>query len=323
MRKKERTVKFKEKSVVNKIFMIVVCVVLCVYALSIITPLVWGIITSLKSNLDFTVGANVIGFPNLDKSVKWNSRAEFLQLANYKVVLSEFEFDKTVTFYIGDTLVQHKSHNDFFAMLFNTLLIAGLGAFLQTIVPLIMGYACAKYPFKYSNVLFAIALLAMVMPVVGAYPSEITLLRNLGVYDTIFGFIFQKCYFGGMYFFVFYGFYKSLPDSYCEAAEIDGASQFRCLTMIILPLTIKMIGTIWLIQFVHFWNDYTTPLLYMPTYPTLAYGVWFLTFGSNQSLTKLPYRVAGAMTLALPILILFIFLKDKLMGNITMGGLKQ
>jgi len=63
--------------------------------------------------------------------------------------------------------------------------------------------------------------------------------------------------------------------------------------------------------------------LYMPTYPTLAYGVWFLTFGSNQSLTKLPYRVAGAMTLALPILILFIFLKDKLMGNITMGGLKQ
>lgn len=320
---KEKKQKFKEKSLVNKIFMTVVCIVLVLYAISILVPLVWGLITSLKNNLDFTVGGNVIGFPNLDKTVKWNSRLEFFNLENYRVVLNEFVFDKEVTFYIGDTLVMHKSKNDIWAMIFNTLLIAGFGAFLQTIVPLIMGYACAKYNFAYSKVLFAIALLAMIMPVVGAYPSEITLLRNLGVYDTIFGFILQKCYFGGMYFFVFYGFYKALPDSYCEAGEIDGASQFRCLITIVLPLTIKMIGTIWLIQFVHFWNDYTTPLLYMPTYPTLAYGVWFCTFGSNQSLTKLPYRVAGAMTLALPILVLFVILKDKLMGNITMGGLKQ
>ena len=79
---KEKKKKFNEKSLVNKIFMVTVCVVLSLYAISILIPLIWGVITSLKNNLDFSVGGNVIGFPNLDKNVKWNSRAEFFNLEN-------------------------------------------------------------------------------------------------------------------------------------------------------------------------------------------------------------------------------------------------
>lgn len=315
--------KYKEKTTINKIFIILVFIVLIVYAISIIFPLAWGVLTSLKSYHDFTIGENVLGLPNIDEGVVWNSRSEVFRLANYTEVFRNFSFSKEIAFYIGNTKVLHKSENNLLTMIFNTMLLSVVGALLQSIVPAIMAYATAKFTFKYNIVVFNAALFAMIMPVVGAYPSEITLLRNLGLYDTVFGFMLQKCYFGGLYYFVFYGFYKSLPDAYTEAAEIDGASNFRCLIMIIIPLSMKMLSTVWLIQFVHFWNDYTTPLLYMPTYPTLAYGVWFLTFGSNQSLTQLPYRVAGAMTLAIPIIILFLFLKNKLMGNITMGGIKQ
>jgi ABC-type glycerol-3-phosphate transport system permease component len=315
--------KKQEKSIVNKIFVAFVFVVLALYTITIIYPLVWGLITSLKSHYDFTIDGNVIGFPNLDASVTTNSRKEFFQFENYQVVFKNFNFIRRVSFYIGDLRVQHQSENNVLTMIANTFLLAFLGSFLQSFVPCIVAYAVAKFDFKYSKLLFACALFAMIMPVVGAYPSEITMLRNLGLYDTLLGYFLQKCNFMGMYFFVYHGFYKAFPNSYTEAAEIDGASYFRCLISIILPLSVKMISSVFLIQFVHFWNDYQTTYLYMPTYPTLAYGVWFLTFGSNQSLTKITYRVAGAMTLALPILVVFIVLKDKLMGNITMGGIKQ
>lgn len=146
----------------------------------------------------------------------------------------------------------------------------------------------------------------------------------MGIYDTFVGYLLQKASFGGMYYFVFLGFYESLPDSFAEAAEIDGASQFSVLMRIILPLSIKTLSTVFVIQFISAWNDYQTAYMYMPSHPTLAYVVWFLT-NNNQSSGggDMVVRVAGAMALAVPILVAFIFLKNKLMGNVTMGGLKQ
>lgn len=78
--------KKQEKSIVNKIFVAFVFVVLVLYTITIIYPLVWGLITSLKSHYDFTIDGNVIGFPNLDASVTTNSRKEFFQFENYQVV---------------------------------------------------------------------------------------------------------------------------------------------------------------------------------------------------------------------------------------------
>ena len=105
---------------------------------------------------------------------------------------------------------------------------------------------------------------------------------------------------------------------------MDGASQLRIMTSIILPLSVKIISTVWLILFVQLWNDYQTPMLYLPTLPTLAYGVYYVTeIDHSGDLTQTPIKVAGCMLLALPILVIFIFLKDKLMGNVSMGGVKE
>ena len=145
---------------------------------------------------------------------------------------------------------------------------------------------------------------------------------GLGIYDTFFGYLLQKATFGGMYFFVFSAFYESMPDSFSEAAEIDGASYFNILITIIIPLSMKMISTVLLIQFIHGWNDYQTAYLYMPSHPTIAYAVWFLTTNNAIGNGSMVIRVAAAMALTTPILLAFIILKDKLMGNLTMGGLK-
>lgn len=140
----------------------------------------------------------------------------------------------------------------------------------------------------------------------------------------------QKFHFSGMYFFVYYAFYEGLSDAYSEAAEIDGASQFKILLHIIIPLSMKMIGSVMLIQFINLWNDYQTPLLYLPTKPTLAYSVYLFMAGQgdgvlgfpNNLKTNYPLQTAACMVLAVPVLIIYCAFNKKLLGDISMGGIK-
>ena len=311
--------KKQEKGIFNKVFVISVSILLAVYALAMIFLLGWGLLTSLKSRTDFLFAENVLGFPNLEYS-----REELLHFENYKLIFENFNFTEKVVFYSGNELITHESESNFFTLILNTFLYAGVGSFIAAIVPAIVAYTCVKYKFRFSKILYAVVLFVYIVPVVGNYPSAITVLRDLGLYDSFGGNYIQKFSFTGMYFFVYWAFYESLSDTYSEAAEIDGASQIRILTSIILPLSIKIISSVWLILFVQQWNDYQTPMLYLPTKPTLAYGVYYMTqINHSGKLTQTPTKIAGCMLLALPILVIFIFLKDKLMGNVSMGGVKE
>ena len=316
----------QEKSILNKVIITSICVVLSIYVLSMLFPLAWGLLTSLKDPVDFgMLGQNVLGLPNLDESVLWNSREAFFKLANYKVVFEKFDLVLDFshkTFYSAGREVYHEAQGGVFGIFLNTILYTTIGSVVTTVCTALTAYVTAKFDFKFSNFLYTVLLVVMIIPIVGAQSSTINVLQSLGLYDTWIGYAIQHCTCTGMYYFVFYGFYKSLPDSYAEAAEIDGASNWNIFTSIIIPLSIKQLGTVWLVQFVALWNDYQVPLMYLPTKPTLAYTVWYLTIGSSR-LGDAPIKVAAAMTLALPILIMFIFLKNRLMGNVSMGGLKE
>lgn len=81
--------------------------------------------------------------------------------------------------------------------------------------------------------------------------------------------------------------------------------------------------TIFLIYFIEFWNDYQMALLYMPTHPTLAYGVYYMKENRDPEMSREPLRLASCVIMALPILIVFIALRDKIMGNVSEGGVKE
>lgn len=323
--------KKKETSIVNKIFVISLCVLLSLYALSMIMTILWGFMTSLKNPLELDPATNNwLGFPILDSNEMINSTEHFFKLENYVSIFKNYSkyegqiFSKGITYYAfgGTYKVVHANNNTgLLGVAFNTIIYTVIGSVLHTIIPAIVAYACIKYDNPVAKIIVGAALFALTTPIIGAQASMLTMLRNLALYDTIWGYLLQKAGFGGTYFFVFIAFYQSVPDSFSEAAEIDGASQFHILMKIILPLSIKTLSTVFLIQFIHFWNDYQTANLYMPTQPTLAYFVWKMT--TLSSLNEPTLKIATTMMLALPILIAFIFLKDKLMGNVSMGGLKQ
>lgn len=315
----------KQKDVVNRILITCLIVFLIIYALSIMFMLLWGVLTSLKNSDDYF--ANKLGIPTLEYS-----RKEFLNLYNYIQVFKNFEFPVRASFYSNGQKIIHSATMNIGSLLLNTVIYAIAGAFLHAFVPCLVAYLCVKYPYKLSEVIYSVCLIIMIIPIIGAYPSEISLLRSLGLYDTWLGYFLQKMNFTGMYFFVFHAYFRSLPDAYTEAAEVDGASQTAILFQIILPLVSKMILTVVLILFVQLWNDYQTPLLYLPTKATLAYGVYYMAYavpiGSLSQEAQAvfgftPGKIAACMVLALPILVLFIFLKDKLMGNVSVGGIKD
>jgi ABC-type glycerol-3-phosphate transport system permease component len=81
----------KEKSTINRIFWISICVLLTIYALSIIFTLLWGLVSSLKNQKEFLFDSSSwLGFPILDPTVKWNSRNQFFKLSNYLQIFEDY-----------------------------------------------------------------------------------------------------------------------------------------------------------------------------------------------------------------------------------------
>ena len=188
-------------------------------------------------------------------------------------------------------------------------------------MPALTAYLCAKYPYKLSAIIVVVYTLMMCMPIVGSTPFELTFLRNTGLYDNIIGNYIQKMTGSGMYFFVYLAYFKGTSETYREAAQIDGASQLRIMTTIYFPLAIKIIATVFLIQFVALWNDYQTPLLYLPDFPTVASGIYQIKLES-ASRGDTPSYFAGLTLSVAPVLVLYACFSDTIMKNFNMGGLK-
>ena len=111
--------------------------------------------------------------------------------------------------------------------------------------------------------------------------------------------------------------------SYAEAAFIDGAGHFRTMVQVMLPLTRTIFGVLFLTQSIGLWNDYMCPIYFLPSYPTISYGAWLFQFNvENPEVAVAPIQLAGLLTLAVPIFVLFMIFKNKMMGSLTIGGLK-
>ena len=299
MKKKTRK-KFK-----LEIFFVIIFFILFLYTVSMLLPLLWGFSTALKSQTEFL--ENVVWFP---KGYFWTWKWK-----NF--------IDVTDGFFCQITTEEGRFYVRFPAMFINTMLYAVGSAFIQTIVPCIVGYMTAKFDYKFSRFINTLVIVLMVLPIVGSAPSELQILQKLNLYDTMIGNYIQKFNFLGMYYLIFYAAFKALPNDFMEAAYVDGASEFRVMLQIAVPMMATIMGTVFLIKFIEFWNDYQTPLLYLPSHATLARGLFNLSQLKQGDFATVPFRTAGCMLFAVPVFVLFVIFKEKLMGNISMGGVKE
>lgn len=283
--------------------MLILGIVLAIYSISLFIPILWGIFASLKDPIELRL--NMFGLPK-----NW-------LFSNYTMVLK--------TFYVPVQTASGATRNVYvWEQLIYSIVYAVGGAFLQTFVQYIMAYVSARFKFKFGKVVYAIVVFALAFPQVGTMASSLYVAGALHLTDNIVGILVIRGYFLGMYFLVFHAQLKAFPKDFSEAAYIDGAGNFTVMFRIIFPMVSTSFFSIALLQFIASWNDYTTPMLYMPNVPTLSYGLYYYNdLCRINVIMNTPMKLTACIMMVIPVLVLFLIFHKRLLGNVSMGGLKE
>lgn len=279
--------KRKSKSVFNVILLII----LVLYVLILGTMVAWVFLNSFKGDFDFD------DYP-LRLPAKW-------LFSNYADAMKNLVLRRGAITY------------DFYGMMLTSVAYSVGCATVSVGVTAITAYTCSQFKYKFSSLIYGVVLFTMIFPIIGSGPSEMQIVSKLGLKNTMYGMYILKANFLGMYFLVFYAGFNGMSKTYSEAAKIDGANNYTIMFRIYFPMVMGTFFTIWLLYFINYWNDYQTPLLYLPDRPTIAYGLF--TFTSNGGYST-PLKFCACLIITLPVFILFMIFKDKLMGKISIAG---
>lgn len=290
----------KIKTSWNPIFVFIL-VILIIYVLILMIPLLWGFITSFKDDF-FDFRNNIFGLPK-----KWIFNNYVEAFKNFYVEVEDGDGYRNV--YIPEQF-------------FNSIVYSTGCAFFATLVPCVTGYLTGRFNYKFSRIITTIIIICMVLPIVGSLPSQIQFAKGLGLYDNFIGMWIMKANFLGMYTLIFQGMFRKIPKDYTEAAKIDGASNLQIMIKVMFPIVASTFLTIFLLNFIGFWNDYQTPLIFMPNKPTIAYGLYCFNRLTDGDLSTIPMKLTGSMIVLVPILIVFLVSQKRLMKNNISGGIK-
>ena len=181
-------------------------------------------------------------------------------------------------------------------------------------------YALGRYKFSGRNIVMIVLIVCMMIPVYGTGSATLIMYHKLGFYDSPL-FILSSTGIIGPTVLVVMTFFQSMSNTYEEAAKIDGANKAQIFLKVYVPMVMPAVSAIAINAFIHGWNDYMTTLYYMPHYPTLSTGLYIYESTSKYNMDK-PVFFAGVIMCAIPPLILFTIFSDKIMKNVSIGGIK-
>ena len=262
-------------------------VVLCLLALTLALPLVWLISTSLKTGSQtFLMPPKWIPDPFV-----WSNYAEAFRA----VAFHEYFWNTIRIVFFATT---------------GALLTASLAA-----------YAFARLRFPLREPLFLLVLSTIMLPSIVTLIPTFIVFRTLGWIDTLLPLIVPLWFGGGAFnIFLFRQFFMTIPLELDEAARIDGASNFRIYCGVILPLSKPVLATIAVFAFIHNWNDFFEPLIYLQSPENWTMAIGLRGFRGLYS-TEWNLMMAASTAMILPLLILFFFAQRYFVSGIQMSGL--
>ena len=288
-------------------------VVLGLYVISMILPLLWTILTTLKSVVEYkyfempsgTMGNNL-----------WWPRDPSLE--NYKTAYQFFYIEVDIIYEGVSYLLRY----NIFQQFWNSILFSVGSAAALTITSLMMGYAAARFRYKFSEFIYVFVLVAIALPIVGSMPSEIATAQGLGIFDTFLGIWIMRSTFLNTYFLIYYAQFKMIPMDYTEAAKIDGASPLSVMLRIIVPLAAGTTTAVFVLNFIALWNDFQIPMVYLPSHPVAAYGMYQFQNTAIVEIANTPTRLAGICLMTFPIVVFYAIFNKRLNVNLSVGGIK-
>ena len=185
-----------------------------------------------------------------------------------------------------------------------------------------IAYAVARFRFPGRDFLYGLVIFAKTIPIIGSGPAEFKLISSLGMVNNPA--LIWLAWAGGFdfAFIVLYGTFKGISQTYSEAAKIDGANNLYVLFNIILPQATPAIIALSIEEAIGIWNNYGTVMIYLREYPNLAYGLYLFSAESNYIVDSKPIYFAAVVISSIPPIVLYMANLNKILTNITTGGLK-
>ena len=263
------------------------------FALLFALPLVWLVLSSLKTNRELT------SFPPgfFPEKVIWD---------NWPRVLREYDFGRWYR---------------------NTLFLAVNAALGSVVSSALVAYGFARVKWRGRGIFFALCLVTMLLPGVVTQIPVYIIWRKLGALGTYYP-LMVGAWLGSPYFiFLIVQFFRTIPGELSDAARVDGCQELGIFTRIYLPLCKPALAVVALFAFVGTWGDVLGPLIYIirTKMYTLALGLKLmrdLASTSTAEGTDWSGMMVGTGLAALPVIIIFFFAQKTFIEGITFTGLK-
>lgn len=273
-----------KKAVAGKVCVYIILILL---ALVMIIPFLWMLSASIKSDREVFQMNPFVWIP---ENPKWS---------NYKEIWTKIPF---ATF-VGNTV-------------YLTIIVTAL----QLLTSSFAAYSFAKLEFKHKNGLFLAYIATIAMPWQVYMVPQFIMMRKMGLNDKLLAIICLQA-FSAFGVFMMKQFYEGIPDDLCEAARIDGMSEYRIYAKIMLPLSKPALSTLTIFTFVTTWNDYLGPLIYLKSQEKKTIQLGLKMFISQYS-SDYGLIMAGSVLSLIPVLLMFLFLQKYFVEGVASTGLK-
>jgi multiple sugar transport system permease protein len=186
-----------------------------------------------------------------------------------------------------------------------------------------VAYAFARLKFPGRDLFFIIILATMMLPYqVTMIPIYLFFNDFLGWGNSFLPLIIPTFFANAYDVFLLRQFFRTIPEEMCDAARVDGASEWQIFTRIILPLSVPVLATVTVFTFLWAWNDFTGPLLFLTSPKNFTMALGLQDFQSQRTMVW-NQLMAAATVFTVPIVIAFFFAQKTFIQGIKLTGSKE
>jgi len=273
-------------------------ILLTVWALIVLFPFYWMLLSSLKSTAAY----------------------------NGELTPSFFTLNPTLENY---TAAFNSQEEPLGRYLLNTLIFTVITTASMMVVIVLAAFAFARLKFRGRNVLFALFLSLMMIPNELVIITNFVTVKTLGLTDDAGNAI---RHFTGLilpsitsifYIYLLKENFESIPEELYKAAKVDGTSDLKYLLKVMLPISRPTIVTIIILKVIECWNSYVWPRLITtkPQFFLVSNGIQNIR-ESGAGRDNVPAMMAAVVVVSVPLIVLFLLFRDKIMAGVSRGGTK-
>ena len=206
--------------------------------------------------------------------------------------------------------------------LLNTLIFSLSTTVIMLVVIILAAFAFARLDFKGKNIAFTLLLALMMIPNELVIITNYATITELDLRNTFMGLILPSVT-SIFYLYLLKENFAQIPDELYLAAQVDGSSDFNYLIKVMVPISSPTIVTILILKIIECWNSYVWPRLITDdeAYFLVSNGIQTIR-ESGFGRDNIPAMMAAVVVISLPLIVLFLVFKDRIMEGVSRGGTK-